>query len=831
MSEATPFEKFVNTELPRRVSIEIPESGNLAPGQVLMSTGVGLGVKVADIDSASSGIIQAALVVNSTDKVIPKSTPLAVAVAKSTTDLTKGKLYVRPATLDDKVIVGVAQEDIGATDYSTAKPIFSEGMALLRGLLIVNYSPEGLNLIMDQLENGTAVAVYSGASLLTCDNASGIAVGQIIKFESSADAPDAPVVKEGETPPVPTVKTYVFVTLQGTEYASSGGNGGGSADSGTVIITGLTGTTKIQDADLGLIDKVSFQIVDVTTGLDPNLGQAQLLSASLIEQQNPNFLAIDTVMTLESGTKLKVINKSDNTALEIKTPTITVQNGLKLTRIEFADPTAVYSLAESAGDAGLYLQVIHPAGNRSDSIIVKTKAQPKFGSVAFTLPAGQTSVKTGDSVVLTVAAPANYKISKLEVGGELLYDKTNNGKEQSAAIFNSTQDPSKNTDKVIMTFQVTTKEVAMNGGVELILTLADGTVLYQKTKDLGDVQNFNWIKVDNVYPTLEILSIAYPAGQSALKESEKATLSLKADNIEKVVFSTPQDQLTIETPEITFADPANQAFTKDVARLAGEYNVTVNNLTVKAMKPSNGSFVSISKIIAIANVAAQLDLVVYKPIINADNTTSYKLTDGNLIQSSPDDAKIFFRFDLNSTQQLPKAPKFTLDGPGTLTDGSKAYNNITRIEYMVSAADVEDRKAGSLVLTESVNLAGIPSVFKINTEETVLNYYGLAGFVKRTLKVAGWPNRMVAIGVAVVNPLNVQCSNLSKGASNSLNYTYMLNTKNSENGFTLTNEAGEINPKGGFWFNCDQSNALSNTSGEMLIELEEIAKRPDDVVE
>ena len=40
----TPFEDFVNAELPTKISTTIPPSGNLPPGQVLQTTGVGLGV-------------------------------------------------------------------------------------------------------------------------------------------------------------------------------------------------------------------------------------------------------------------------------------------------------------------------------------------------------------------------------------------------------------------------------------------------------------------------------------------------------------------------------------------------------------------------------------------------------------------------------------------------------------------------------------------------------------------------------------------------------------------------------------------------------------------
>lgn len=56
---ATPFETFVNSELPKRVSIAVPASGNLDPDKYLMSTGVGLGVKLVDAPTGSGAPISA----------------------------------------------------------------------------------------------------------------------------------------------------------------------------------------------------------------------------------------------------------------------------------------------------------------------------------------------------------------------------------------------------------------------------------------------------------------------------------------------------------------------------------------------------------------------------------------------------------------------------------------------------------------------------------------------------------------------------------------------------------------------------------------------------
>jgi hypothetical protein len=46
---ATLFENFVNKELPKRVSTDIPPDGNLPAGKFLKTTGIGLGVEPSDV--------------------------------------------------------------------------------------------------------------------------------------------------------------------------------------------------------------------------------------------------------------------------------------------------------------------------------------------------------------------------------------------------------------------------------------------------------------------------------------------------------------------------------------------------------------------------------------------------------------------------------------------------------------------------------------------------------------------------------------------------------------------------------------------------------------
>lgn len=56
MAQDSAFQGFVNRELPKRVSSEIPEKGDLKPGLVPRSTGVGLNVEFVDEDKTFAKI-------------------------------------------------------------------------------------------------------------------------------------------------------------------------------------------------------------------------------------------------------------------------------------------------------------------------------------------------------------------------------------------------------------------------------------------------------------------------------------------------------------------------------------------------------------------------------------------------------------------------------------------------------------------------------------------------------------------------------------------------------------------------------------------------------
>jgi hypothetical protein len=72
----SPFENFVNTELPTRIATSIPLSGNLPAGYVPVSTGVGLGVDFVPANAASGDAQISKVFANADTVAIPAGTPV-----------------------------------------------------------------------------------------------------------------------------------------------------------------------------------------------------------------------------------------------------------------------------------------------------------------------------------------------------------------------------------------------------------------------------------------------------------------------------------------------------------------------------------------------------------------------------------------------------------------------------------------------------------------------------------------------------------------------------------------------------------------------------------
>ena len=307
------------------------------------------------------------------------------------------------------------------------------------------------------------------------------------------------------------------------------------------------------------------------------------------------------------------------------------------------------------------------------------------------------------------------------------------------------------------------------------------------SSDAGSEDKINTMQLNDLRPVVNIGQVTYPSGQSAIKVGETATVANTVSNADSVVYSSPNDQLTITS--------ANEAeIAKVVTYKSGTYNDSTNNLLITAKRAANGSVATATAVVAIAN-AAPTAMVTY-PAARLRSGGNF----GTQVQSHV--------ITLTSTQKLSAAPAMNAPGGKWATEDWKSD---ATGKVWTRALLVHDDDPKGTYDFNSVVLKGLAGV-----EANSVNggTYVLGGFVFRTLSVAAWPNRETDIGTEVTNTGKLRCSNLSKGSTGSLNFTYKADDANQVDTYTIKD--------GNKWYNCDSANAVSNTTGLMKIELEEV---------
>ncbi len=289
----------------------------------------------------------------------------------------------------------------------------------------------------------------------------------------------------------------------------------------------------------------------------------------------------------------------------------------------------------------------------------------------------------------------------------------------------------------------------------------------------------NTVNLNNSYPIAMFGTITYPIGQKALKNSETASVVCTATDYDEVSF-------TSQTNELAIVNSSENTGIKTVSRLSGGYNISSPNLSGRFTRIANGASTDISCIVNIANVAA---------------TVSVSLPAARL--RSPANHVI----GLVSNQQLYQIP--TIVAPeGTWLGTGFTTSNFTTFSRTLSVQDNNLKGSFSFNTLVAINLAGIVTTNIINSS------YVIGGFLLRVLTIPAFPTRQANIGTSVSNSSKLRCTNLSKGATGSLNYNFVSSTTEALNSYTIVNNDT--------WYNCDGANASSNTTGTMQIELEEV---------
>jgi hypothetical protein len=313
-------------------------------------------------------------------------------------------------------------------------------------------------------------------------------------------------------------------------------------------------------------------------------------------------------------------------------------------------------------------------------------------------------------------------------------------------------------------------------GVKLRVQSSDGGWSdWFSSESLGNVEKVNVVKLNNTYPTVTISSVTYPTGQQALKNSEQATVINSASNYDIITYSSSNSELNVSNSSVFESN-------KVVTRIAGDYNVSVNNFRISATRNANGSITILDKIVQIANV---------DPVINI--TEQY-----TRLISSPTGYQSWIK--LISNQKLIQTPTLTIP-QGIWANNFSSSDNVTWTRN-ISVSDSDIKGTYNYTSMSAKNLAG-----KVVTLITGDGQYVLGGFSSRRITFPAFQSTM-PIGTSVENVSKLSVVDLSGNI-----YVYQSTQDNNKITFTIID--------GNKIMLTDQSVVAQNSMGTYWVDINE----------
>jgi len=438
---------------------------------------------------------------------------------------------------------------------------------------------------------------------------------------------------------------------------------------------------------------------------------------------------------------------------------------------------------------------------------------PQIESVQwFSLPLGQSELKNGDTI------DGQFVFNSNDVS-QLIFESYgfSGGATYNVSVVQDTPSVGKSTVVVSGIPVINGNNTLQNLGFRIKAKNAFGTVgnlfevlngsnTYSGTGGLNST-----LPLNNLHPSFSFVSLVYPVGQGALKNSETADITVNLVDggaSPSLLYTSPNNELSIDSP-------LNYSATKTVTRIDGSYNITNTNYLITATRSENGASTNYTRVIFIAHVA---------PVINISVPFARLRSGGNNGTSIQN-----YTVTMTSSQRLYQPPQ--LDAPEGNLSSFSYVSTATTFTATIGIHDNDVKGNYNFFNLFVKNLANIDS--------TVINSgaaYVIGGFVKRTINFAPF-KRQSAIGTAVGLIAKLQATNLSKGASNSLNTTYKSVTGTitigadevdkytiSDGGDNAGVEVGyaiaDIN--GTHIYNLDGANANSNSTGDLQFEIEEV---------
>ena len=345
-----------------------------------------------------------------------------------------------------------------------------------------------------------------------------------------------------------------------------------------------------------------------------------------------------------------------------------------------------------------------------------------------------------------------------------------------------------------------------------VTTAQDQSVRLRARTISGSYGNYhtsvNKVKVNNVSPTFSGYNVTYPAGVSALKDTESADVSLTISNVGSnptYTYSTPRSEISI--PNTTTYNQTKTVTSTDVS----VYNISSNNYSVTVNRAENDKSATYSNVVKIVNKLPTLAVSGLPSVMRSggsENTTvqTYQVT-------------------VTSDQQLSSFAMDAAASAGTLTGSWTGSNSNRTWKRNIQISDDDDKGTFNWTNVVAVNLS--------NENQTTLSSggsYTIGGFVSRTLTMSAL-SRTRSLGTNVADPTNLTISETFRGSitfDNTLNNGATLNADIST-GVDVTGkytivDSGNLNVvdhDGDTFFYLDRVAVNNNVSGTSVITVEE----------
>lgn len=239
----------------------------------------------------------------------------------------------------------------------------------------------------------------------------------------------------------------------------------------------------------------------------------------------------------------------------------------------------------------------------------------------------------------------------------------------------------------------------------------------------------NTVTMDQAAPSVSIGTITYPAGQTALKGSEYATVANTVSGQDYVYYYENGG-----AGNIIITNPATYETIKLVTRVGGTYVYNGNNFAIKAFKTSNGSSTTVA--------TGDINISTVAPTVAISGASSRLI-------SSPTGQS--YTITLTFTQRLQHAPTITSDGDPTAGNRGTWSGSGTTWSFTLTVDDADVKGVYNWTV-DNVNTLSNNTYNGVTI--TAGDTYELGGFTSRLVTV-GALEQVVDLMVNLTDPTKV----------------------------------------------------------------------------